>query len=196
MTSSFRKNIEWQKVDNINRKIVHMIAAIIICCFPYVLSLYHIILLSILFALIFLVAKIFHFLPIINKVKRITLGEVFYPLGVMISAIIFLPQGEIRAWQFGILVLGFSDAVANICGGLFGRFKFKLIGNTKSLEGSSAFFLCTLILLVLMKGQLNSFSLNFYLLASLFLTFIEVVFFFGLDNLFLPVLGAYIFSLI
>ena len=109
-----KKNIEWQKVDNIDRKVIHMISAIIICCFPYVLSLYHIVLLSILFAFIFLIAKIFNFLPIINKVNRITLGEVFYPLGVMLSAIVFIPQGEIRAWQFGILVLGFSDAIANI----------------------------------------------------------------------------------
>ncbi|HPT08631.1 MAG TPA: hypothetical protein PLE28_02970 [bacterium] len=191
-----KKNIEWQKVDNIDRKVIHMISAIIICCFPYVLSLYHIVLLSILFAFIFLIAKIFNFLPIINKVNRITLGEVFYPLGVMLSAIVFIPQGEIRAWQFGILVLGFSDAIANISGGLFGRFKFKLINNTKSLEGSSAFFLTTLILFILTKGQFNSVYFNFYLLASLFLTFIELVFFFGLDNLFLPIMGSYLFSLI
>lgn len=191
-----KKEIQWQKVDNIKRKIIHITAALIICCFPYFLSLYHIILLAVLFVLIFLVAKIFNFLPIVSKVKRVSLGEVFYPLGVLISAIVFLSQNDIRSFQFGILVLGFSDALANILGGLFGRFKYKLIGNAKTIEGSSAFFLSTFILFIIMKGKINSFPLDFYLLASLFLTLIEAVFFLGLDNLFLPVLSSYLFSLI
>lgn len=190
-----KKEIQWQKVDNIKRKMIHIIAALLICCFPYFLSLYHIILLAVLFALIFLVAKIFNFLPIVSNVKRVSLGEVFYPLGVLISAIIFLPQNDIRSFQFGILVLGLSDALANILGGLFGRFKYKLIGNAKTIEGSSAFFISTFILFIIMKNRINPLPLDFYLLASLFLTLIEAVFFLGLDNLFLPVLSSYLFSL-
>ncbi len=190
-----KKEIKWQRVDNIKRKIIHIIAALLICCFPYFLSLYHIILLAVLFALIFLAAKIFNFLPIVSNVKRVSLGEVFYPLGVLISAIIFLPQNDIRSFQFGILVLGLSDALANILGGLFGRFKYKLIGNAKTIEGSSAFFISTFILFIIMNNRINPLPFNFYLLASLFLTLIEAIFFLGLDNLFLPVLSSYLFSL-
>ena len=191
-----KKEIKWQRVDNIKRKIIHIIAALLICCFPYFLSLYHIILLAVLFALIFLAAKIFNFLPIVSNVKRVSLGEVFYPLGVLISAIIFLPQNDIRSFQFGILVLGLSDALANILGGLFGRFKYKLIGNAKTIEGSLAFFISTFILFIIMNNRINPLPFNFYLLASLFLTLIEAIFFLGLDNLFLPVLSSYLFSLI
>lgn len=190
-----KKEIKWQRVDNIKRKIIHIIAALLICCFPYFLSLYHIILLAVLFALIFLAAKIFNFLPIVSNVKRVSLGEVFYPLGVLISAIIFLPQNDIRSFQFGILVLGLSDAFANILGGLFGRFKYKLIGNAKTIEGSLAFFISTFILFIIMNNRINPLPFNFYLLASLFLTLIEAIFFLGLDNLFLPVLSSYLFSL-
>ncbi len=191
-----KKEIQWQKVDNIKRKVIHISAALIICCFPYFLSLYYIILLAVLFSLIFLAAKIFNFLPIVSNVKRVSLGEVFYPLGVLISAIMFLPQNDVRSFQFGILVLGLSDALANILGGLFGRFKYKIVRSTKTIEGSSAFFLSTFILFIIIKGKINSIPFDFYLLASLFLTLIEAVFFLGLDNLFLPVLSSYLFSLI
>ena len=191
-----KKEIKWQKVDNVKRKIIHITAALVICFFPYFLSLYDIILLSVLFALFFLVAKIFKFLPMISSVKRISLGEVFYPIGVLISALVFLPKNEIQAFRFGILVLGFSDALANICGGLFGRFKYKIISGAKTVEGSSAFFLSTFILFIIVRGKIDSVSVDFYLLSSLFLTLIEAIFFLGLDNLFLPVLSSYLFSLI
>lgn len=189
-----QKTINWGGVDNIKRKLIHIVSALLIACFPYFLSLFDIVFLSLLFALIFLSAKIFNFLPVVNRVKRVSLGEVFYPLGILFSALIFLPAGEIRSFQFGVLVLGLSDSLANICGGLFGRWRFKLFKGYKSLAGSSAFFLTSFLLLLIM-AQGDS-SLTSYFLIALILTLIEALLFLGLDNLFLPVLAAYLFSLI
>ncbi len=184
-----------QKVDNFNRKIIHILSAIIIIFFPYFFSLRQIIFICLFFSFFFIVARIFGFLKIINKVNRVSWGEILYPLGVMLSAIFFLPD-RISAFQFGILILGVSDALANIFGGLFGSYKVKIFGGIKSLEGSLVFFVSVFILLIILGGTYNYYILGHYLMVALILTIIEFALFFGLDNLFLPVLASYLFTLI
>lgn len=195
------KIILQQKVDNFNRKIIHILSAIVIIFFPYFFSLQQIIIISLFFAFLFTLArvlrmvKIFNLFKIINKVNRISWGEIFYPLGVMLSAIFFLPD-RVLAFQFGILVLGLSDALANIFGGLFGTYKVKIFGGVKSLEGSLVFFLSTFILLLVLNGCCGTSLIFSYLLTALILTIIEFALYFGLDNLFLPILASYLFTLI
>lgn len=190
-----------ERVDNFNRKIVHIISAILIALFPYFFTLREIILICLLFsflfslARIFTVAKIFDLFKIINKVNRISWGEIFYPLGVMLSAIFFLPD-RIMAFQFGILVLGLSDSLANIFGGLFGTYKVKIFNGTKSLEGSVVFFIVTLLLIILFQGWAGYYFSTPFLFVALILTSVEFSLFFGLDNLFLPILASYLFTLI
>ncbi|MDD3711635.1 MAG: hypothetical protein PHP37_03495 [Patescibacteria group bacterium] len=195
------KIILQQKVDNFNRKIIHILSAVIIIFFPYFFSLQQIIMISLFFSFLFALArifamfKIFNLFKIINKVNRISWGEIFYPLGVMLSAIFFLPD-RVLSFQFGILVLGLSDALANIFGSLFGSFRIKVFGGVKSLEGSLVFFLTTFILLLLLNGCCGGPLIFSYLLITLILTIIEFSLFFGLDNLFLPILASYLFTLI
>ncbi len=137
----------------------------------------------------------FNFLKIINKVNRISWGEIFYPLGVMLSAIFFLPD-RILAFQFGILVLGLSDALANIFGGLFGTYKVKIFNGIKSLEGSAVFFIVTLLLIIVLQGFAGYYFSIPFLFVAMILTSVEFALFFGLDNLFLPILASYLFTLI
>lgn len=185
------------KIDNLNRKIIHIVSAIIICFFPYFLSVGQIVALSLIFSFIFLISKYLGFLPIINRVKRVSLGEVFYPLGVMISSLIFLTQGETTAFQFGVLVLGFSDALANILGDLYGRHRINFSWGGKSLEGSLAFLLSTILILFFMNGKnIYPSQLINCLFLSLVLTILELILFFGLDNLFLPTIASYLFIIL
>ncbi len=190
-----------ERVDNLNRKIIHIISAILIAFFPYFFTLREIIFISLFFAFLFSLArvfnaiKIFNLFKIINKVNRISWGEVFYPLGVMLSAIFFLPD-RILAFQFGILVLGLSDALANIFGGLFGTYKVKIFNGIKSLEGSAVFFVVTLLLLIVFQGWAGVYFSVPFLFVALILTSIEFALFFGLDNLFLPILASYLFTLV
>lgn len=185
--------INKNNIDNLNRKIIHALSAILICFFPYFFSISQIVFISFLFSFIFLLSKYFDFLPVI-KVKRVGLGEVFYPLGVMISALVFLPQGEVLAFQFGILVLGISDALANIFGDLYGFHKIDFYWSKKSLEGSLSFFVSTLLILIFVNFFNFSFSSFItYFILSIVLTFLEFLLFFGLDNLVLPLLSSYLF---
>lgn len=182
------------KIDNLNRKIIHIISAVFICFFPYFLSVGQIVALSLIFVFIFSISKFLGFLPIINKVKRVSLGEIFYPLGVMISALIFLPDDNIRAFQFGILILGFSDAAANIFGDLFGYHRINFPWSKKSIEGSLAFFIVSLVIVCIFSGSnFDVLNLNNYFLLALILTVIEFLLFFGLDNLILPALASSLF---
>jgi len=184
-----------QKVDNLVRKIVHSLSGIAIFFFPYFFSVKQIVFLSLLFTVIFILGRFFNFLGIINKVKRLSWGEVFYPLGILISTLIFLPN-NVPAFQFGVLVLGFSDALANIIGSLWGEHKVKLMGGTKSLEGSVAFFLSIFLLLIIFNFNQSDFNLWYYFLVASGLSISEFALFFGLDNLFLPAFAAYLFTLV
>ncbi|MFA5420874.1 MAG: hypothetical protein WC280_02540 [Patescibacteria group bacterium] len=182
------------EIDNLNRKLIHIISSFVIILFPYFLNIWQIITISVLFSFIFLISKIKGFLPIINRVKRVSWGEIFYPLGVMISAILFLPQNDIKAFQFGVLILGLSDAMANIIGDMFGSIKVEFPWSKKSLEGSLAFFITSLVLFAIFTS--SSFFLGnifLILLASFLLTVSEFFLFFGVDNLILPSLAAYLF---
>ncbi len=183
--------IDKSRVDNLNRKAIHALSAVIICFFPYFFTIKQIVFISLLFAFIFLLSRYFNFLPII-KVKRIGLGEVFYPLGVLISALAFLPQGEVLAFQFGILVLGISDAMANVLGDLYGVHRIDFYWSKKSLEGSFFFFLSTFLIL-LNFANFDISNIFIYFILSLVLTFLEFLLFFGLDNLVLPLLSSYLF---
>ncbi len=184
-----------QKVDNLSRKIIHSFSGLAIFFFPYFFSVKQIIFLSILFAFIFLCGRLFNFLGIINKVKRLSWGEIFYPLGILLATILFLPN-NILAFQFGVLVLGFSDALANIVGSLWGEHKVKFFGGTKSLEGSVAFMLSIFLLLILFNFFNPDFNLLKYFLVASGLSILEFALFFGLDNLFLPTVAGYLFILI
>jgi len=176
--------IDKSRVDNLNRKAIHALSAVIICFFPYFFTIKQIVFIS-------LLSRYFNFLPII-KVKRIGLGEVFYPLGVLISALAFLPQGEVLAFQFGILVLGISDAMANVLGDLYGVHRIDFYWSKKSLEGSFFFFLSTFLIL-LNFANFDISNIFIYFILSLVLTFLEFLLFFGLDNLVLPLLSSYLF---
>jgi phytol kinase len=175
---------------DVTRKIAHTIAGFITIFTPYYLTKWEIFFIGIIFSIILTFTKIFKLIPSIHSVQRKTLGEIFFPLGIALSAIIFLPSNTV-AFQCGILVLAVSDALAAIIGIKFGKHVFNIFGNKKSLEGSIAFFITTGLILL-------GFDVDFVhiLIVSLLLTIVEFFLVFGLDNLILPILSAYILTII
>lgn len=171
----------------ITRKIAHFGGALIAFLSPLFLSQKEIILLSLIFAVVLFLTRRTKFFSSIQGVDRDTLGEVFLPMGVALCAFFFLPA-EIKSFQFGILVMGVSDGLAGLIGEGFGRRYFKLFNSRKSIEGTCVFFLTSFVLTVL-------FASNFdyrILVIPLILTIVEFFLEYGLDNLALPILGAYL----
>ena len=179
--------------SDITRKIAHILSSILAFFLPYYLSRVELIILSILIATVLFITKNSKIFKSIHGIERATFGEIYFPLSLGLLAVFFLPS-HLRAAQFGLLVLGFSDAMASIIGESFGKHFIYIKGHKKSFEGSAAFFITTCILIVIF---FPSASFTVYLvgiLCAIILTLLELALIYGLDNLFLPILAATLFQ--
>ena len=169
----------------ITRKLAHFGGAGIAFFSPYFLEKAEIILIC--FALItcLLITRKTKILSSVQGVDRTTFGELFLPLGVIISTLLFLPE-NLSAFQFGILVMGISDGLAGIIGEKFAKNYFFVFSHKKSLTGTAVFFITCLLIALFFTPLLpiNAFA------AAFILTACELTLGYGLDNLLLPVIGG------
>ena len=175
--------------SDFTRKITHISSGIIIFFTPYYLSRVEVISISLAFAFLLLFTKYFNLIKSIHSVNRKTLGEVYFPIGIALSAALFLPH-DILAFQFGVLIMALSDAMAALVGIPWGKHSITVFRGQKSIEGSSAFFLTSLMIWLGFYGQLDYRSL----LIPVILTCIEFILILGIDNLILPVAASYLFT--
>lgn len=171
----------------LTRRFAHITTAIVACVAPFFVTQTEIIFVSIIFVAVLLYGRRYHIFSAIHTVERRTYGDIFLPLGVAGAALFFLP-GNVPAFQFGILIMGISDALAGLVGEKFAQHSTRFFGNKKSLEGSLVFFVSSLILTFLFV-PLIGYEL---LLIPLLLTLVEFCFIYGLDNLVLPIAGAFL----
>ncbi|MCF8259184.1 MAG: DUF92 domain-containing protein [Melioribacteraceae bacterium] len=125
--------------------------------------------------------------------------------------LLVLIADENRSFIFtSFIILGFADSSAAIVGQKYSKSFFNLTNDRKSIIGSAAFFLVSIlsILLSIMFLEMNSqnpfFSQNLFdllwlsIIISILLTFIEAISSYGSDNLFIPLFASlllYIFSI-
>lgn len=174
----------------LTRKIAHFGGASIGLLMPLFLNQKQIILICIIFALILATTKRTQIFSSIQGVKRATLGEVFLPLGVALCALFFIPE-NIKSFQFGVLIMGVSDGLAGLIGERFGRNPFRILGIKKTIEGTLIFFVTSLALSLYFAS-----SFEYIILAvPLILTASEFFLIYGVDNLVLPILGAFLIGL-
>jgi phytol kinase len=121
-------------------------------------------------------------------------GVIFFPLGLIMSFILFVPINPI-IFQGSVLVLALSDGLAGLLGLKFGQKKYKVTGE-KTWLGSLFFFIMTLLILLcifyIANGSIHYLNILVIMFASLVLTIIEGLFGKGFDNLLLPVTSGYI----
>lgn len=174
---------------NITRRIIHIGTSCVAGIAPFLISKEALMWVCIFFGVILFLGRSSNLFSAIHNVKRHTFGEIYLPLGIILSAFFFLPNHP-AAFLFGILVMGISDPIAGLIGERFGKFHFTIFKNKKSIEGSFSFFMSTLILISLFTPTL-SFDV---ILVSTLLTFTEALLIYGLDNLVLPIMGAFLFQ--
>jgi len=85
----------------------------------------------------------------------------------------------------------FSDAIASFVGISMGRHKIYILKNKKSIEGSLAFFISSVLICFFFYKNID----YKILLIPLILTPTELLLIFGIDNLVLPILAAYLFTI-
>lgn len=126
------------------------------------------------------------------------LGTVYFAVSLFILAIITFKNVEFSyIGALGILIMGYGDGFAAIIGGKYGKNKFKVLGNQKSIEGSLAMFVFSFIVSVVILSIFNQANviLLSLLLASVS-TILEAYSPYGLDNLTVPLGTSLVYYLL
>lgn len=174
------------------RKLVHFGAGCLVCAFPFIFnSIGSVAVMSLSFLGIMVVSKIRHMLDAVHEDGRNSAGAYLYPVAVFL---IFLwSDGNWLHFVVPILLLTIPDAVAALVGKEYGSITYAVNRQYRSLEGSFMFFLiaflCILIPVLLTEVVDNRTAILIALLLALIITGIEAVSVFGVDNLFVPLVG-------
>ena len=173
-----------------SRKLIHVGSCLIVCTMPFFIDKIGIMILSGLFIVLFVLSRNFGIFSSIHEVSRKTIGEFSMAAGVGISAVVLLPSGII-AFVYGMLILGFADTSANIIGSKWKIREFKIMSQSKSIGGTTAFFLCSIMISYFTAYYVGlDIKLEMLLIFCLILALIEAVHIFGLDNLSIPVISG------
>lgn len=113
----------------------------------------------------------------IHNVKRSTLGEVYLPIGQILTY--FLAQGNVQVFVQSILIITFADSLAGLTSDLFKA-------ERKMVRGSIVFFAATLAILRFTSPA----ELWWLIVISLALTFVERFSPKGTDNITVPVAAS------
>jgi dolichol kinase len=173
----------------LTRKFVHMIVGTFVAFWPFFLSWRQIELISIMMLVIIAVSVKFTIFRSIHTVPRNAIGELCF--AVVIGLLALISSSE---WIFmaSMLCLSIGDAMAAIIGLMWGdKNQYKVFGKTKSIAGTSAFFILTLgVMIAYTTFSHDSASFTILFLIPVLATITENVAVNGTDNLIMPILIA------
>ncbi len=173
------------------RKMLHIIIGSYVAYWLYFLSFREIELLSLAMLIGVAISHKYQIFHAINDIKRKTWGDIFYAIGLGLTAVI-----SREPWVFAIAVLHMSvaDGLAGLLGTYFGKStQYKVLGSTKSLVGTGVFVLTSLGLFALFNYYHPS-EIIWPVMFSMpiFLALVENVGIRGTDNIMIPVFVAVI----
>ncbi len=171
----------------ITRKFIHISVATYAAFWPLFMSPRNIATMSLLLFLGVLISKRMSFFHSIYDVKRLTWGEIFFPVSIGFSILLGVKP---LVFSAAMLHLGLADGLAAVVGTLFGRkHRYKVLGHTKSRAGTLTFFICSFLIILfcgVIFGPQNSPVILVWLPAVA--TVLENVGIAGSDNLLVPML--------
>ena len=132
------------------------------------------------------------------------LGTVYFPISLIVIIMLtwnggFLGEDLKHLGALGVLTMGYGDGFAAIIGENFGRRKYEIFGNRKSLEGSIAMFGFAFLVSAIILGNNISFEFDVFRISfviAVLAAIIEAITPYGFDNLTVPIfttLNAYYF---
>jgi len=125
-----------------------------------------------------LVLRFIHPLKSLSDRANESIGEIMFPLGIMLTALICQSQLD---FIVAVLILGISDTVAFYIGSTF---KSKVLLFQKTILGSTSFFVSAFVILLLASSPIVG------LCIASCLTLVEFASPKGLDNLTVPVVAV------
>ena len=139
--------------DEMTRKAVHISVAVFVAFWPYYMTYSQIKLLALAFLVVIIISRYFHIFKGMMNVKRKTLGDLFFPLSILILAIL---EPQHILFTIALLNVGLADGIAALVGKKYGKKNtYKVFGQAKSIAGSVSFVLVSFIIIVLAKHFTN-----------------------------------------
>lgn len=176
------------------RVTVHILVACWIAIWPYFLSTYAIIALAALMFAMVTISRTFRIFEAIHRTKRWTVGEFLYPLAIALSAYL-APTSVI--FTAAVLQLGLADGLASVIGDRLKYRPYHILGQNKSVGGSMAFFITSLVITLIVLMNFAEFGFAFIAVLTLIpvlSTAAENISVFGLDDLTVPMISLVLLS--
>jgi phytol kinase len=174
--------------NDLSRRLAHIGAGAINIVAPFFVSHVAIIIVNGLFAGLLLVGRNTDYFSSIQTTNRKTYGDVYFPLGITVAAVVLLPD-NVTAFQYGVSIMGISDALAGFVGERWGRKVVSIFNNSKTLLGALVFYVSSLMITFILVPQF----LPVVFILPLILTIVEFFLVFGLDNFVLPIVAGLLF---
>jgi dolichol kinase len=176
------------------RKLVHFGGGIVSLALPWLVRTHWTVLvLGALFAAILLLTRKLGLLESVHGVERKSEGGLYFPIAVYVMFLLAADRPVF--YLISVLALVVSDALAALVGGTYGRMRFRVERDRRSIEGSAVFFLATFLAvhlpLLLLTDVDRLLSVLVAVQIALLVTFFEAVSLEGNDNLIVPV-GTYL----
>lgn len=182
--------------SEVSRKIAHILIGLVIASWPFLVNMKMVAILGLLFTLATLLVREFNLFTHSRRVDRPSWGEPFFGIGVTVAALL-----NPSKWVFAaaILHVAIADGVAALVGKKFGKHHYTIFSQIKSLEGTLAFVLASIlitawVLFVAPAGLSSTWQL--LVVLPIVSGFVEGVAPYGLDNLLLPVVIVMILKLV
>lgn len=124
----------------------------------------------------------------LHGVERQSYGD--FLLALAVGGVFLLADGNVILYVLPIAILTLADAAAALTGSRYGRKFFIIEDGQKSIEGSTAFFMITLVIsmvcLLLLSDVSRPNVILLAVMAAAFGTLVEADSWRGFDNFFLP----------
>lgn len=172
------------------RKLVHIGTGLLTMLFPIVFTHYvWVIVICAAFLGLLILSLKYNLLLSINNIKRNSYGSVSYPIVVIITFLFYYFRKtnlttDYYLFYFPILTMALADPAAALVGKLYPFGTFSLGREQKTVSGSLAFFLITLLLSFFLLPTKTTVIL---MLFSIVATVVEACSGKGLDNLTIPI---------
>jgi len=176
-----------------SRKLVHISVGTYAATWAFYLNDQQILLLSFAMLAVVLVSRVFRIFASIHSVKRKTLGEIFFPLGIMACALL---TESPWIYMAALLHVSIADGLAALIGSRHVRkHGYQVLGHQKTVVGTLIFFNASVFITLLAVYAAPELRVNLAmpLLIPLLATAAENIGFYGADDLLLPVLVASLF---
>ncbi|MCB0282005.1 MAG: DUF92 domain-containing protein [Calditrichaeota bacterium] len=178
------------------RKFVHVSVGVLVFIFSFFITgAQALIFLCLVFSIINLLIIKFDLVPALNG-NRKSYGTVYYPLALMIALIMLWDHYKIIFLNI-VLILALADAAAAIVGQNSKKpITYKILNDVKTIQGSSAMFFTTFIIIVglYFTNEKIELSYSIWIIApiiALIITLAEAISSKGSDNLSISIISGF-----